>query len=513
MDSVHTLEPCSTSFTDVQLVKYPVPCREKELFDLAAIMRKGLAQNKGMQSSSESHVTIDNSSFTRIKSIFDVLKPNYNSEEYKPEVIMIEGAPGMGKTTLCKEIAYQWAQNHQSLTYLKLVLFISLEDVVRDKIKALEDLLLYFYNFDKTADDFAKQCAGILQQRNNHDILVIVDGYDINHDSTKDSFLTQIVKRKVLKECKIIITPRDVCTSVLQNFVDIRIEILGFSDEKKKEYIENEFKNYPNKIEELSSYLGKCNNINGICYLPMVMDVLVQTYKETEELPDDQTELYQKIICHLIIRCMQKHGEVRFFRSSNLLLQNLPDVCDSYLLNLSEIAFNFLKSGKAIFTDIDFKMVNPSIIQNHNIPGLGLLKSTQHLQADNMNVCFFHNFLHSSIQEFLAAYYVTSQKASSQFELLKSTFFINEYTNVWIVFVSLYKHAFSRFSNYLTYYRTPHALECLIGELKELDILHSFPKLIKECVFSVNHEMLQILSFRAAETKYYNTLCLTLKPA
>ena len=134
---------------------------------------------------------------------------------------MIEGAPGMGKTTLCKEIAYQWAQNHQSLTYLKLVLFISLEDVVRDKIKALEDLLLYFYNFDKTADDFAKQCAGILQQRNNHDILVIVDGYDINHDSTKDSFLTQIVKRKVLKECKIIITPRDVCTSVLQNFVDI----------------------------------------------------------------------------------------------------------------------------------------------------------------------------------------------------------------------------------------------------------------------------------------------------
>ena len=144
-------------------------------------MRKGLAQNKSMQSSSsESQAAIDNSSFKRIKSIFDVLKLKYSSEEYKLEVIMIEGAPGMGKTTLCKEIAYQWAQNHQSLTYLKLVLFISLENVVRGRIKTLEDLILYFYNFGTTAGGFAKQCADILQQRNSHDILVILDGYDIN---------------------------------------------------------------------------------------------------------------------------------------------------------------------------------------------------------------------------------------------------------------------------------------------------------------------------------------------
>ena len=55
-------ESCSTSFTDVQLSKYPVPCGEKEMFELAVIMRKGLAQNKGMHSStSESHVTVDNS--------------------------------------------------------------------------------------------------------------------------------------------------------------------------------------------------------------------------------------------------------------------------------------------------------------------------------------------------------------------------------------------------------------------------------------------------------------------
>ena len=254
MDSFHTSEPCSTSFTDVQLVKYPVPCGEKELFDLAAIMRKGLAQNKSMQSSlSASQAAIDNSSFTRIKSIFDVLKAKYNSEEYKSEVIMIEGALGMGKTTLCKEIAYQWAQNHQSLMYLKLVLFVSLENVVRGRIKTLEDLILYFYNFDNTAGGFAKQCADILQQRNSHDILVILDGYDINEYSTEDSFLTQIVKQKVLQQSKIIITPQTFATCKLQKVVDIRIEVLGFCDKSKEEFLKNEFESSPNKIEILSS--------------------------------------------------------------------------------------------------------------------------------------------------------------------------------------------------------------------------------------------------------------------
>ena len=45
------------------------------------------------------------------------------------KMIIIEGAPGIGKTTLCKEIAYQWATK-QILTSTKLLLFIRLHFVI-----------------------------------------------------------------------------------------------------------------------------------------------------------------------------------------------------------------------------------------------------------------------------------------------------------------------------------------------------------------------------------------------
>ena len=177
------------------------------------------------------------------------------------------------------------------------------------------------------------------------------------------------------------------------------------------------------------------------------MGMVVQAYKEIEQLPENQTEFYQKVISLVITRYIQKHDKGKCIQYETLLFQDLPEVYQNHLLDLSKVAFNYLKSGKIVFTDADLKMY---FSQDHSIQGLGLLKSTQHLQIDNMTVCIFHSFLHSSIQEFLAAYYVYTQKVCDQFELLKNTFFNHGYANVWITFASLNKHAFSEFLSYST---------------------------------------------------------------
>ena len=503
-ESMHTLQ----HFVDVQLVKYPVPCGEKEIFDIAAIMREGLKDMRPSSSTPASQVTINNSSFTSIKNIFDILKLVQSNEECKPEVILIEGAPGMGKTTLCKEITYQWAKS-QSLVDLKLMFYMSLQNANTERINTLEDFILYFYNFDKTAAKFANQCATILHNRHNHDVLIILDGYEINLDSTKDSFLTKLVGHQVFRQSKIIVTPKCVASSKLQSIANTRIEILGFSDENKIEYIKQEFQNSPDKIEALSSYMNANKHINSICYVPVVMDVFVQMYKETETLPENQIKFYQEITSTIITRHVQRCDKDKGLQCIPLL-QDLPELYKTFLMNLSKIAFDCLKSDKTVFTDKDLHMVNPEFpLLNRSVQGLGLLKSTQHQYIESMETSIFHSFVHLLFQKFLAAYYISSQESfNNQLKLLRDNFFDHKYTDVWIMFVSLNEHTFSKLLNYSIYCEACHFSEQLISSIKNHGILHCFSDLIKECINCTQIETFQLFGLKTAETKYYNTLCL-----
>ena len=59
------------------------------------------------------------------KEIAEILAPLETSDN--PQFILIEGAPGIGKTLLLREISYRWGK-HQILQKFKLVLLVCLRD-------------------------------------------------------------------------------------------------------------------------------------------------------------------------------------------------------------------------------------------------------------------------------------------------------------------------------------------------------------------------------------------------
>ena len=61
---------------------------------------------------------------------------NHNGSTTVPRFILIEGAPRMDKTTLCKEIAYQWAEQCL-LKDIKLLFLFCLRDPAISNIKIL----------------------------------------------------------------------------------------------------------------------------------------------------------------------------------------------------------------------------------------------------------------------------------------------------------------------------------------------------------------------------------------
>ena len=493
-------------FVNVLLIHHMEQGGDKEIVDIAVLMREGLSRHCQLSQFNKAQPI----NIVSTHDISDIFKPFKKSDGTTmiAEVIIIDGAPGMGKTTLSKEIAYRWA-NSQLLDDTKLVFFVYLRDPEIQKIRDLESFIHYFKNYDQAAASFSKQCANILINRSNDDVTIILDGYDEYFDASGDSFINRIINRKVFAKSKLIIASRPTATDRLQHIGDIRVEVMGFTDDSKKEYIKQELKNHPDKMEKLFSYLNNHKTINSICYIPMIMTILVCTFREIEELPSDQTELYEKFITLAISRYVEKLENKP--NPTILPLKHLPELYKKYLFELSKFAFYNLKDDKIVFTAEDIEKFCPMLSSaNKDFHGLGLLKSTQYFSMKKIDNCVSYNFLHLSLQEYLAAYYINLLNPCKQFELLKNSLFVEKYTNSWIMFAGLGKKTMFDLLNYSVYGIPCNELRNkLLPHISNLNPPETFSQTAKLCANECVLGTSKLLCFKNSEVKCHEDILLS----
>ena len=503
-------------FDNALLIHHLEGCGEKVISNVAALMREGLADCTNRLPSSGSVETESDSSI-RSHNIADAFKPleKRDGTTVTPEVIIISGAPGMGKTTLCKEMAYQWAKG-QFLDNNCLVFFIYLQDPETQKICDLQSFIHYFYNFDKAAVEFSKQCADFLIERDNKDITMLLVGYDEHFDVSGDLFLTQIVNRKVscFAQSKLVIMCGPIATDKLQHVADVKVDLLGFIDKSKKAYIQKELQGSPNKIEKLSLFLDENSAINSVCSVPMIMSILVYTFKEVDELPADQAELYEHFIVLTISQYLEKLENNPDFKV--LHLQHLPECYQQYVVELSKLAFTLKEDNKTVCTEEDLKTLCPALISaNDKFQELGLLKSALYFSMKRIENCNSYKFLHTAIQEFLATYYINSLTPSVQFDLLKKTFFVKKHADTGLMFVkNLNKNEMFEFFDYLIYGVPCDELKVkAIPKIADLDPFQAFTQFAKVCTTDSSLTHSKLLCYKNSEAQLYkrDTLSNTLE--
>ena len=395
-----------------------------------------------------------------------------------PGKILIEGVPGIGKTILSKEIVFQWAKG-KLLSDKLLVFLIYLREPESHKINSLEAFVEYVcrgqVNYDCDGQ-VEKHVLKYMIDSKGEKISVVFDGYDeLPEKLRKDSFLYKMMIQNVadIPLCNVIITSRPNASAIFHGKVDLRVEILGFTNEDRKAYIVEALKD-KDKIKKMMDYLNNNPAIDAYCYIPLNMTIVLNFFKnndvnEITELPNTQTGINEKFICTTISRYVNKlQGLTLNFSSFTEIKTACNDhTVDAYysrsnrkslskiLQEISKLAFKALESDKIVFTTADLKQNCPWLeMSSDYLNGLGLLKVVHFFNTDNnkRNVSF--NFLHFSIQEILAAYHITLMAENDQLKCMEKTFWDNKYYNTWIMYVGLMKKKISiTFKHFLSGHR------------------------------------------------------------
>ena len=331
-----------------------------------------------------------------------------------PKSILIEGAPGIGKTILLKEIAYRLA-NGTILDNARIVFLIYLRNTTFQSVTTINEVIQYF---DCLEEKEIPAVVKRLKQSNGEGVVFLIDGLDEYPGALQNTFLTCLIDRKTLPKSVLVITSRPYASASLHNRVERRIEILGFASDEREEYI-SRFLISPEKRKILEVYLNQHPMLNSLVYIPFHLTVLLFLFQQ-DNLPETLTEMNESFILHTVYRHMEKHD---LPRSCVVKLDDFPKDVYHIVCKLCKLAFEGLQKNQLVFTFDEVKQICPEVGTTPGaLNGFGLLQAVQHCPAKGAGTTVSFNFLHLTMQEFLAAWYISHCSVEQQVQLLKESF-------------------------------------------------------------------------------------------
>ena len=330
-------------------------------------------------------------------------------------LILVEGAPGVGKSTFAWEFCRKWMNGEIAQQY-HLVLLLRLRDERIRSAHCLEDLF-----FHPSKGGSSAVCQELITSHKFH-ALIILEGYDELPDSCRNdpsSVFNELISGKLLPLATILVTSRPWATKDLHEqhacHIYQHIEVLGFTKKQIKEYINKNIGE--EKIRSgLNLYLEKHPQIRSGMYIPLNSAIVVAVYKESIEndrqnLPNTITELYSCCIEILIRRHLKRNTGLQGGNEMNLPAINLcvPSDVHRNFVHMCHLAF----SGIVEATEVKL-IFSESELPEH-FDNLGFMDSVTDLYVTGETVSS-HNFLHLTFQEFFAAVHISTMSKERQLQ-------------------------------------------------------------------------------------------------
>ena len=307
--------------------------------------------------------------------------------------VLIEGGPGCGKSTLSQHICHQWGEGKLFQEYSHVIL-VRLREPTVQNVKTLSDML------PRRDDSMGEEVAKALCACDGQGILLIFDGWDeLSQSAAGRLIITDILNSSKLHKCSLIVTSRPIASMSLLNFVNSRIEILGFTKDELQQYFAGCLDNDNSKVLILQQKIQENPAVAGSCYLPLNASILVHLFKCENELPKTQFDIFSALICNCIYRHLKKTTKERVPVIESL--EELPQTIEAPFKQICMTAYEGVMEETIVFKLDD------------GFNTLGLLQGVESFAKYGMLSCSY-NFLHLSIQELLAAVHMATQLDDEQ---------------------------------------------------------------------------------------------------
>ena len=390
----------------------------------------------------------------------------------KHKLVIISGAPGVGKSTLARKICQDICKPPGCHGYMSVIL-VELRDLLHFKkdFKLLD--ILQLFRTMMTHDVSLEKLSETIYSNLGGGVLFILDGFDELPPHLRQSdFLVSLLSHNrdsILRHCDVIITSRSIVTCEIYHQMQksrseqrsrsqvslANIEVLGFTQDQIKIYAKQYFSDQgqPDLFDIFVKKIGSVPHIRGLCSIPVVLSIICQVFLFREDLPPTLTQIYNDYLC---VKILKYNDDLRELKS----ILDLPKDHDIY--KLGEIAYNCIQKQKVVFDSGDLHVLGERFSNRQR--GCGVL-TARPIRCDPKSrkgaiESFF--FIHLTVQEFLAAVYVSLLTTDKQCEIWARYLGEPHMAQVWRFYCGLTKlQHFDHLKMKINVYPLDFQMQCL----------------------------------------------------